>query len=177
MQTSWDGIKFICKREALCTVAYKDGKHDDGSPKYSIGFGSQRPLVLPGDTITIDGAFARMIAHVRDNDRDIGRRLKNTVIKQREWDALASLYYQAGVDELKAVAVLLNSGDSVWGILEFAKHHNDNKGLAKRRIREMAMACDGYYGDLATYFLIDGDPDTTTMQAVPFPAQPNEAVT
>lgn len=171
MQTSWDGIKFICRREALVTVAYKDGKHDDGSPKYSIGFGSQTPVVAPGDTITVDDAFVRMMAHVDLNDADIRRNIK-VAVKQCEWDAVASLYYQEGFDALKAVAGLfMTKRSSAWAIREFANWHKDSDGLLKRRLDEIAMA-RGHYGDLETYKYFDGDPETTLMQSVPFPAQP-----
>lgn len=172
MQTSWNAIKFICRREALVRVAYVDGKQKDGSPKYSIGFGSQTPVVVPGDTITVEGAFLRMMNHVAANDVTIGRRVKVTIMQQ-EWDALASLYYQAGSAPLKAVTELFNAGvGSAIAILELAKWHANVDGLAKRRVREMAMAVDGYYGNIETYILYNGDPRTTDKQEVPFPAEP-----
>lgn len=166
MQTSWDGIKFICCREALMTHAYHDGNHKDGTPKYSIGFGSQLPAPQPDDIITTDEAFLRMIDHVQLNDRTIRRRLE-VEVKQREWDALASLYYQAGNDELTAVASLFNLGLKTLAVLKFAEYHAGSEGLAKRRYREMKMAIDGDYSDISTYPLYYGG--SATRQAVPFP--------
>lgn len=172
MQTSWNGIKFICRREALVTVAYHDGDNRDGSPKYSIGFGSQFPQVFPGDTISIDDAFARMVRHVRDNDKTIDRLLK-VPVSQSEWDAMASLYYQKGFAALKAVTDLFNARvPSSIAILELSKWHSNIDGLAKRRVREMAMAVDGYYGNIETYLLFDGDPRTTAHRDAPFPDEP-----
>lgn len=169
MKTSWEGIKFICCREALVRVAYLDGKHKDGTPKYSIGFGSQTPTVVFGDTITVEEAFLRQIDHVEANDKVIARRVK-VALKQCEWDALASLFYQDGNMACLAVAGLFNEKvSSIWGILEFANWHENNSGLAKRRAKEIALANAGYYDDIATYKYYDGDPKQVQVQERAFP--------
>src|SRR4051812_37436633 len=118
MNTSWNGIKFICAREALVTAAYRDGGTDE-HPKYSIGFGSQIPPVQPGDTISIEEAFSRMKEHIARNDVTIGR-LLNAVVTQSVWDALASLYYQAGSLALRSVTVKVHHGPIELMVLDFA---------------------------------------------------------
>lgn len=169
MKTSWDGIKFICCREALVRVAYHDGDHPDGTPKYSIGFGSQTPVVVPGDTITVEEAFNRMITHIEKSDEKITERLK-VAVKQYEWDAIASLYYQSGTIPFEAVVEILNRRrPSSWGIREFAHWHRDSDGLLGRRLEEIALARTNNYGDITTYKYFDGDPKQVQAQERAFP--------
>lgn len=172
MKTSSDGAKFIACREALVTVAYIDGQHQDGTPKYSIGFGSQRGLPQPDDKITIADAFLRLREDLDDRDITIGNALK-VPVEQREWDAVASLFYQSGSRALSTVSALFNKGEPVAAIYAFAQFNRNrgewSDGLTKRRVREMAMAIDGHYGDISQFAFFDGDPRKVIRQYMPFP--------
>lgn len=178
MQTSWNGIKFICCREALVTVAYHDGDNKDGTPKYSIGFGSQTPKVSEGDRITVEEAFKRQRAHIADNDAVIGKLLQ-VIVTQHEWDAISSLYYQSGTVALRRVTALFNLGypmEAVRAFMEFDEALDPTRqekrrvdGLTKRRIREMILAVDGYYGDISRHLYFDGDPRATPREWREFP--------
>lgn len=172
MNTSSDGAKFIAVREALCTHAYPDGKHEDGSLKYSLGFGSQRGLPRPGDTITIPDAFVRLRQDLGDRDVIIGKSLK-VPVKQREWDAIASLFYQAGSEALRTVTSLFNSGKPTAAMIAFARFNRNqgvrDDGLSKRRIREMIMGIDGYYGNISAFLFIEGDRLLGQRSHVDFP--------
>src|SRR3712207_4650644 len=119
MRVSLNGLEFIACREALVTVAYHDGKHPDGTPKWSIGFGSQTPPPKEGDTITVADAFERLKADVRSREPAVNKALTRE-ISQHAFDALFSLYYQAGSAAMQAVADKFNSGPEIWAILEFA---------------------------------------------------------
>jgi lysozyme len=177
MQTSWMGIKQIAQREACVLVAYPDDT--TGGNKCSLGFGSQTGNPKPGDTITIEDAFIRLKADIAARDIVIAKCLTRPVT-QGEWDALASLYFQAGTEAMKAVAVIYNATPaaiSTLAALEFAKWGYGANGLptaghAKRRIREMAMAALGDYGILLTFLVFDGNPRLVPPRAVPFPPEP-----
>jgi GH24 family phage-related lysozyme (muramidase) len=176
MRTSIEGLKFICRREACVLVAHEDGKHPNGQPKYALGFGSQDPPPQPGDTITIDEAFERLQCNLDARDEIMSKAL--IPISQLHWDAVSSLFYQAGSAPLKHVASLFNAGtpgQAIWAFTSWP-HGEDRKwteGHAKRRMREMSIAWDGYYGDISTFLLFDGPPrgpDKVPGVMVPFPA-------
>lgn len=177
MKTSWNGIKFICRREALVRVAYHDGDNkEDGTPRYSIGFGSQTPTVVPGDTISEEEAFLRMMSHVDKNDDVIRKKLKVDV-SQWIWDAISSLFYQAGTEELDGVTEVFNTQERAFGILKFGEYYRNSAGvpsagLATRRLHEMAMANAGFYGEIDHYIFYDGDPRIVARREMLFPAQP-----
>jgi GH24 family phage-related lysozyme (muramidase) len=173
--TSWSGIRFIAQREAMVSVAYTDGAHADGSPKYSIGFGSQTGNPKPGDRINIGEALARLRADIAARDITIGKAL-TVPVTQSEWDALASLYYQAGTSAFSRVAFLFSHGTATYAIRDFINHNFgvdgvQSEGHTKRRIREMIMALDGYYGDLSQFPLYDGDPRKVARQMHEFPPE------
>jgi GH24 family phage-related lysozyme (muramidase) len=173
MQTSDRGARFIACREAVVTVAYEDGKHPDGSPKYSIGIGSQDPPPMPGDVITIAEAFDRLRTNLRSRDAMIGKAI-DVDIAQCQWDAVASLYYQAGTKPLRAVAGLFNKGKPIMAMMEFARFNCGADGVptdghSKRRVREMILGIDSYYGDLSHVLVFEGDPRKVAPKMMPFP--------
>lgn len=180
--TSWNCCKFICRREAFVSVAYRDGGTDE-NPRYSIAFGNQTPIVRPGDRVDVMEGFRRQLMHLQRNDITMNNLIK-VPINQFEWDATASLFYQNGSKSLRHVAALFNTGAPIWGIIEFAKwsdddaydamehHEKINEGLAKRRVREMSLAVDGNYGDITEFAYYDGLPKETPMRWMNFPDAP-----
>lgn len=173
MNVSLDGAKFIACREAVVTVAYLDGEHADGTPKYSIGIGSQDPPPKLGDTITVEDAFKRLRENLRSRDLVIEKAI-TAPITQPQWDACASLYYQAGSRALRAVAELFNAGKPILAMAEFMKFNCGASGVAtdghtKRRAREIIMGIDGYYGDLSRVMVFNGNPRQVTAEWMPFP--------
>lgn len=175
MPTSSNGAKFIACREALVTVAYPDGQHADGTPAHSYGFGSQRGgLVKAGDTITIEAAFALLRKDLESRDAIIAKAI-TVPIKQQEWDAVASLFYQSGTKALRTVAELFNAGKPILALGAFMQFNSgaDGKptdGHTKRRIREMIMGIDSHYGDLSQVAFFEGDPRVVIRQFMPLPA-------
>lgn len=173
MPTSSNGAKFIACREALVTQSYEDGRHADGTPKYSIGFGSQRDEPKPGDTITIEAAFALLRKDLESRDAIIAKAI-TAPIKQQEWDAVASLFYQSGTKALRAVAELFNAGKPILALGAFMQFNSgaDGKptdGHTKRRAREMIVGIDGHYGDLSQVAFFEGDPRRVPRQFMPLP--------
>ena len=170
---SIDGIKFIACREALATHAYIDGQHDDGTPKFSIGFGSQTLMPALGDVISIDDAFARLKIDINERELAVNASLA-VVVSQSSFDALMSLYYQAGSDALAAVAAMFNNGPPAFAIAEFINWNFGSsrvptEGHTKRRIREMIMALDDHYGDLTRLPFFEGNPREVPRQWMHFP--------
>lgn len=170
---SLNGAKFVCCREALVTRAYPDGEFADGTPKYSLAFGSQSPRPKEGDKTTIEEAFPRLRADITSREPDLNRRLK-IILPRHIFDALFSLYYQAGSDELREVSDLFNARKFGLAIRKFAEYfHNakgeESDGLARRRCLEITLAMAGDYGDIAQYPFYDGDPHKVIRQYKPFP--------
>lgn len=170
-----NGAKFVVRREAIVLVAYHDGKHEDGSLKYSIGAGSQTPTVKPGDRITLEEGFARLRADIATRELILNRLLK-VRISDHAFDALFSLFYQAGTAAARGVADVFNSRGEVWAAAEFIRYNHGadkvpSEGHTIRRIREMSLVVDGNYGDLSEVLVIDGDPRNraTPRREMPFP--------
>ncbi len=180
MQTSWNGIKFICCREALVLVAYHDGDNEitsqDGikilTPRWSYGFGNQThengTPVKEGDTITIEDAFARVRAHVVANDKVLNN-LISVPLEQHQWDAVASLAYQARMDATRDVCNAFNNLPPELAALTMARWPYGKAGLAKRRAREINMAIFANYGDISHYKLYRGDPKLVLPELTIFP--------
>src|SRR5215203_5906694 len=180
MRTSLEGMKFIVGREALVTVAHADGMHKSGplagQPKLSIGFGSQDPPPKEGDVISIDEAFERLQKNLDTRDETINK-LLTVEVKQQEFDAVSSLFYQNGSASLKHVTSLFNEGKpirAVWAFTEypFGEDKVFSDGIAKRRAREMSMAFDGVYLDSEAFLYFDGQPrgpDKVAPRWMPFP--------
>lgn len=163
MRTSRLGVLFIAQREALVLRAYRDGIH------HSIGFGSNDPALKPGDEITVAEAFRRLKTDIATRELVVDRMLK-VPVKQHEWDALVSLYYQGGSDGLRAVCKLLNAGKHQEAADEFLKWGTNAKGepmagLLRRREREREMFLRASYGDdLMTLPMWRGNPRTTPRE-------------
>lgn len=163
MKTSRLGLLFIAQREALVTVSYQDGQH------FSIGFGSNDPALKHGDEITVAEAFRRLKTDVATRELVVDRLLKIPV-RQHEWDALMSLYYQGGSDGLRAVVKLLNESKRQEAADEFLQWDKNaagehKPGLLRRRERERLMFMHGVYGDnLLTLPMWRGNPKTTPRE-------------
>jgi len=162
MKTSRLGIWFIARREGLVLTAYRDGAH------YSIGFGTNSPSYKEGDTVTVPLAFKLLTEGIRDRERLLNVRLK-VPVKQHQYDALMSLLYQAGRDDLEAVLEYVNAGDIEGASEEFLEHGVNAKGeempgLVKRRQFEKDMFDGKGYGELNPIPYWSGNPRKTKMK-------------
>lgn len=156
MEVSRNGILFHGRREGLALGAYQDGKH------MSIGFGSNKPGLRQGDTIGVPEAFKDLVQNIRDRERLLNTLLKVDV-KQHQYDALSSLLYQAGRDDLEPVVALVNKGEIEEAAKEFIKHDVNAKGehlpgLLARRFREANLFYTGEYGDINPIPYWQGNP-------------------
>lgn len=171
------GAKFLACREALVLAAYADGvEESSGRVRYSIGFGSQTPEVLPDQTITVPEAFDRLRADIAAREEAVNRAL-SLPVSQGAFDALFSLYYQAGSAALRDVANSFNQNAEPIAALAFARwpfgqSRIPTPGHAKRRIAEMAMAM-GNYGDLSKLAFYPGNPRQTARELIDFPELPS----
>lgn len=169
MKTSYQGRCFIAAREACVLVPYGDGDN------FAIGFGHNDPaLTKDSPAITIEQAWAQFAADLVPRELVVN----STVIvplKQHEFDALVSLYYQAGTAALRAVAIRLSTGDVQGAMVELLSHNRDHShsefrlGLAKRRLLEATLFQTGDYGDISMMKLWRGDPHAGPPELVPFP--------
>ncbi len=168
----WPGIKFTICREAIVTVAYKDGFFPDGSRRYSIGGGTL--AAGPDEVVEPEEAIRRVILHYREEVQpQINKNLKAD-ISQDQYNALASLTYQAGNVAMRSIVALFNTVHPTLALIAFGLWGRGNPGLSARRIREMIMGLDGYYGDVSQYKLYRGPPHETQYEWTAFPsAVPN----
>lgn len=115
-----------------------------GAP-WTIGYGDTGPGVVPGLTITeaeADQRFARRMA----TEFEPGVRAAVHVdLDQRQFDALVSIFYNAGVPRMTTSTLvrMLNAGDISGAALQFPKWNLSGgivmKGLQRRRHAEMLV--------------------------------------
>ncbi len=169
-QITLKGLAFICRREALVTVPYQDGKH------LSIGFGSNGPHVKPGMEVTLEEALELLRFDVADIERRLNRSL---TIELHPWrfDALGSAAYNLGVTGIKGVIQLVNARKFTAAMDELEKRHKIkagadfvvSEGLLKRRRKERIMFEKGEYGELSPIPTWRGNPHKTPMTQTAFP--------
>jgi lysozyme len=145
--------------EAIALTAYQDGTH------LSIGLGSNDPSLKAGDTITLRQAFSRFKRDILVREAELQRRLK-VPVKQNEYDALFSMYYQSGNRYIPTIVDAINRGDrqramDLWLEGDKNKAGVQKRGLRWRREEELKMFRDGQYGDLSTVKLYRGHPAQT----------------
>jgi GH24 family phage-related lysozyme (muramidase) len=109
VKTSREGIQFIAGREALVLVAYEDGEFEDGSPRYSIGFGDNG--ARKGDKIDPKTAWKHLVANVRVRENIVNKYLKKPVT-QHQYDAIMSAFYQGGTRNLLPLVAAVNAGQA-----------------------------------------------------------------
>jgi GH24 family phage-related lysozyme (muramidase) len=158
MRTSLLGVLFIARREALVLVPYPDGTH------VSVGFGRNNPQPVPR-RITPKQAVKWLVEDIRDREAVVNNSLTE-IVKQNEFDALLSAYYQGGTRNLGPLALAINKGDKK-GAIELFPTLDKNRagerkpGLHKRRLMEQAIFERGDYGQLLPLPLWEGDPKKT----------------
>lgn len=166
MRTSWEGVAFIARCEAMVLTAYQDGEHR------SIGFGSNSPDLKAGDTITADEAFARLRVDIEAREAPLAG-IINVYICGHMWDALMSLGFNTGMGALERSTVItrLNEGNYAAAADEFLKIKSHTPGLLKRREAERLIFLDAEYGDNSKIKCWTGDPRTTKPELIDFPRE------
>jgi GH24 family phage-related lysozyme (muramidase) len=165
------GILTKMSFEALVLEAYPDDSKRKHLPvaeqRHSVGFGSQRPEVVPGFRLTREQAFAWVQSDIESREAIINRQLdKHGIVLQKphEFDALLILFYQAGTDNLENVLKVISKPRTpkVW-LAEVAHTwidqdknaaDEDLDGLLLRRIAELNIFARGKYGDQGGAFEI-----------------------
>jgi GH24 family phage-related lysozyme (muramidase) len=163
VKTSREGIQFIAGREALVLVAYEDGEFEDGSPRYSIGFGDNG--ARKGDKIDPKTAWKHLAANVRVRENIVNKYLKKPVT-QHEYDAIMSAFYQGGTRNLLPLVAAVNAGQAdqipdILPSLDTNRKGEHKPGLRLRREAEAKIAKDGDYGVLSPIPMWRGDPRKT----------------
>jgi lysozyme len=150
-----DGTEICHHYERLRLQAYPDpgsprakaqraGKPSAGlsGAPWTIGWGDTGPDVVEGLTITAEEAdqrFARRMA--LEFEPAVYRAIK-VPLNQRQFDALVSIFYNAGVSALTASTLirLLNMGDFAGAAAQFPRWNQSGgevlKGLQRRREAE-----------------------------------------
>jgi lysozyme len=142
MKISAHGISFLKTVEGCKLTAYLDS-----GGVLTIGVGHTGPEVFAGMVISDAKATAFLLADLAVAEAAVNSAVK-VPISQALYDSLVSIFFNAGVTALSesTLVKLLNGGDAIGAISEFARWSHDNgkpvKGLLSRRVREMSIALE-----------------------------------
>lgn len=112
-----------------------------GAP-WTIGWGDTGPDVVEGLVITKEDADERFARRMALEFEPAVRSAVKVPLNQRQFDALVSIFYNAGADALAASTLvrLLNLGDYVGAAAQFPRWNKSRgevmKGLQRRREAE-----------------------------------------
>lgn len=115
-----------------------------GKP-WTIGWGEASPDVVPGMVISQAEADRRYARRMAGEFEPAVRRACQINLTQRQFDALVSIFYNAGVEALsKSTLVrLLNAGDVAGAAAQFSRWNMSGgvvlKGLQRRREAERLL--------------------------------------
>ena len=112
-----------------------------GAP-WTIGWGDTGPDVVEGLTITAEEADQRFARRMALEFEPAVRKAVKVPLNQRQFDAVVSIFYNAGVSALTASTLvrLLNMGDFAGAAAQFPRWNQSGgavmKGLQRRREAE-----------------------------------------
>ena len=115
--------------------------HLSGKP-WTIGWGDTGPDVVPGLTITAQEADERFARRMALEFEPAVREAVQVPLTQRQFDALVSIFYNAGTDAMSdsTLVRLLNMGDFAGAAAQFPRWNKSGgvvlKGLQRRREAE-----------------------------------------
>lgn len=115
--------------------------HLSGAP-WTIGWGDTGPEVVPGLSITAQEADERFARRMSREFEPAVRRAVQAPLTQRQFDALVSIFYNAGVEAMTSSTLvrLLNLGDFAGAASQFPRWNKSGgvvmKGLQRRREAE-----------------------------------------
>jgi lysozyme len=144
MKVSEKGIAFLRDREDCRLSAYRDG-----GGVLTIGVGHTGPDVHEGQTITQFEADELLKMDLEDHD--ITPLLGNAKTSQAQFDAMASLAFNIGLDHFRNSTVLKRHklGNPVGAANAFLLWKYDNgklvPGLLRRRELERKLYLEGIY--------------------------------
>jgi GH24 family phage-related lysozyme (muramidase) len=169
------GILFHGCREGAVLVPYSDGDY------LSIGFGHNGPGVKADLKLSsLREAWDLLVLDIRKREPMLNKLLGDIGVLQHEYDALMSLMYQGGRDNLEAVLHWLAKGDRRGALHEWLDQDTNAKnkhleGLEKRRVREMCIFEAEEYGDLSWVPLwVSGDPHDPKNPPVKYYLKPED---
>ena len=135
-------LEMVKRWEGFRTKAYKDA-----SGKWTVGYGftaiGGKP-VGPGTTITLKEADALLVQELERVQQAV-QRMVQVPLRPHELDALTSLAYNVGLDNLRRSTLLkkLNAGDRRGAALEFSRWVYAGGeillGLVRRRAEEALL--------------------------------------
>jgi lysozyme len=144
------GRAFIQREESCSLVAYPDGKDDNGTQRYSIGYGHNG--ATKGQTITQAEADRLFEADAATREQAVAALVPQAT--QNEFDAMVSLAYNIGTGSKgfagSTVLRRHNAGDT-QGAADAFEWWNQSDGkvlpvLVARRERERDLYLHGYGG-------------------------------
>ena len=150
---SQDFLNFVKKYEAdngFFKFAYMDGKKDDGSQRWSIGYGTlARPEEEGGKVkITEQEAFNRLIEELKTHRNRVLSAAKKTNVhlNSNELDALTSFDYNTGAGR-KAILNSRGKKSNISNYMKLFKNFEgkENIGLMNRRADEVGMFANNDY--------------------------------
>lgn len=176
MEASRGVRRFLLCREGIVLAAYPD------PVICSAGAGIQVPHMKAGDPVTLTWTFATFRHGVDTRARELSARI-NVPLKQQEFDALLSIYYNKGnqympvsprkpgdkyydcPDILSPVnAGNLDGAADLIPLCDMNAAGNHVPGLRMRRLKEQAMLVHGDYSDEDTIPFWRGMPKLTKRE-------------
>lgn len=115
--------------------------HLSGAP-WTIGWGDTGPGVVPALTITPEEADQRFARRMAREFEPAVREAVQVALTQRQFDALVSIFYNAGVEPMSTSTLVrvLNMGDLAGAAAQFPRWNKSGgavmKGLQRRREAE-----------------------------------------
>lgn len=166
-------IAYILRREGIVLAPYRDGNGWSVLAGHYLGDGKFPPKGSNKE-FSIQEALQQIVIDVNERAKIVNKYLK-VPIKQEQFDALLTLYYQGGRDGLKAVTDIINNRDvndpqsvlssnreALREMLQWdtdaAGHHLE--GLLKRRGLEVSMYIAGEYGEGKVPYWTKVNPET-----------------
>lgn len=135
------------KRADGSVQAYPDPA--TGGKPWTIGFGSttdeRGQPITPGTVWSRERAEARFRSHLTDFEAGVSKAIGSAATSQAEFDAMASLAYNVGLDNFASSTLLKKhrAGDKAGARAEFAKWNRAAgrvmAGLTRRRAAEAAL--------------------------------------
>ena len=172
-KTSYNGLCYIAREEAIVLVPYLDGKY------YAQGVGHNDPLLTAESPAkTLEEVWAEFRQGLIPREKTVNNWLKVTA-HQNEFDCFVSSYLNAG-SKVKGVVDLFNKGDKLEAMALLVSFNRISKtgqfspGLARRRVREMQIFLKADYGDLSTVKLWTTDPNVHPLDFTNIPFPPKE---
>jgi lysozyme len=158
MLLSASGRQMLKGFEGLRLEAYPDGTNEDGSPKYSIGYGHSG--AKKGDRIMPSQADSLFDADVAERERAVADAVALHVTTPGQFDALVSLAYNIGLPAFRSSTLLRlhNASDYAGAAEQFSRWVHSGGKVDPRLTLRRNVERDLYRNASPSLMPATGDP-------------------